>query len=237
MWFPFLPELARQHTVVAIDLPGFGHSSSGPFHSRDPEAALRFFVDPVESLLRDDPSLQGAAIVGHSLGGFVALELALRGALEPRKLVLLGSMGLGPHATLAARLLFHASPERLARRLGSTLFSQISTLPDTPLGRRLMLLEHELMSADGGKDGAATAFEALCPLRGPLLDRQERLGEIRARTLIVWGEQDQVFPAPVAIDAAARIPRARLIVEPLGHSPHLEAPERILPELMRFLED
>src|SRR5262249_44751094 len=138
MWWPLLPELGRQHRVVAFDLPGFGHSSPGlwagawpspgarisilgPLSAADQEAALRFFVDPIEDALVQ-MDLARPAIVGHSLGGLVAIELALRGKVKPARLVLIGAMGLGPQAMFSSRLLFHLDPERLARLVGPSLW-------------------------------------------------------------------------------------------------------------------
>jgi len=234
MWLPYLAELARHHHVIAVDLPGFGHSSSSPFDDGDAEKALRFFVEPIETLL-GTLGLARAALIGHSLGALVAVELALRGAIAPDKLVLIDGMGLGPTMTTASRAFFRAGPERLARLLGARLFNRISPFPETPLGQRLAALEHELCTIPGGRPAPTAAFNALFSMRGPVFHRRERLREISAPTQLVWGEKDAAFPAPVAIAAAAAIPGARLRMEPLGHSPHLEAPERVLPLLRDFL--
>jgi pimeloyl-ACP methyl ester carboxylesterase len=53
--------------------------------------------------------------------------------------------------------------------------------------------------------------------------------------LLLWGERDEAFPVPVAIDACARLPRAELRLLPAGHSPHVEAPGRVLEEMRRWL--
>ena len=234
MWLPFLTALAARHRVIAVDLPGFGHASSAPFHDGGAEEGLRFFVEPVEIMLRE-LGLAEASLVGHSLGGLVSLELALRGNLSPPRLVLLDAMGLGPEMTTASRVYFRAEPERVARTAGAWLFRRISPLPPTPLGKRLESLEHELCSIPGGRRSAAAAFNALFPLRGPAFHRKARLADVQVPSLVVWGEHDQAFPVPVGIAAAAALPHARLELLPLGHSPHLEAPERVLSLLESFL--
>ncbi|WP_437754450.1 alpha/beta fold hydrolase [Sorangium sp. So ce1389] len=233
-WFPLLPELARRHRVIALDLPGFGHASSPPFEGGGFEEGLRFFVDPVEELLLE-MDLGHAALVGHSLGALVALEIALRKRARPRKLALIGAMGVGPVMTARSRAYFRAPPERLVRVLGAALFRRVHPPQPTPLGERLAALHSELYAVPDGRVAPVAAFNALFPALGPVPHRLARLGEIDVETLVLWGERDDVFPAPLGIAAAAAIPRAALRVLPLGHAPHLEDPALVLPELTAFL--
>lgn len=234
-WAPWLPALARRHRVCAVDLPGFGATPAGQLRPGGAEEGLDSFVEPVAALL-EELGLGGAALIGHSLGGFVAVELALRRAAAPAALVLIGAMGVGPHMSYPARAFFHAGSERIARVVGPRLFARISPLPDHPWGKRIEALEHEIATVPGGRPVPSAAFDRMVPLVGPVFNRLDRLGEIEAPALIVWGEDDVVFPAPAALVAAAAMPRARAVVlAGLGHSPHLEAPERVLWEVERFL--
>lgn len=234
-WFPLLPRLARGRRVLAVDLPGFGASPRPPFRGGGVEAAIAFFVDPVEAWLAEE-DLPAPALVGHSLGGLVAVELALRGRIAPRALVLIAPMGVGPEMTFASRLFFRAGPERLARALGPELFSRVTGAPaEAPHGPRFAALTHELHAVPSGRSGATAAFDTLVPLVGPVPHRRARLGGIAAPTLVLWGDHDEVFPAPLAIAAAAALPRGELRIEPLGHSLHLEDPARVLPIVEAFL--
>lgn len=233
-WFPLLPELARRHRVVAVDLPGFGHASSPPFEGGGFEEGLRFFADPVEELLLE-LDLGDAALVGHSLGALVAAEIALRKRARPRRLVLIGAMGVGPVMTAWSRAYFRAPPERLVRVLGPALFRRIHPPRPTPLGERLAALHSEFYAVPDGRVAPVAAFNALFPALGAVPHRLPRLGEIDAETLVLWGERDDVFPAPIGIAAAAAIPRATLRMVPLGHAPHLEDPALVLPALTAFL--
>jgi pimeloyl-ACP methyl ester carboxylesterase len=235
IWLPLLPALAERRRVVAVDLPGFGHSSSVPFETGTPEDGLRFFTDPIEALIRG-LSLTDAVFIGHSLGAFIALELALRGSAAPEKLVLIGGMGLGPSMSYPSRAFFRAGPERLVHALGPRFLNLVAPYPKTPLGDRLAALEHELYAVRGGRSFPAAAFNALFPRVGPAFHRRDRLGAVRCPTLLLWGEHDAVFPPSVARDAAAAIPDATLRIDPLGHAPHLEDPARVLPALLDFLK-
>lgn len=226
-WFQMLPALARKHRVLAVDLPGFGQSEARRFAGGGFEEGVAFFTDAIEHWLVAE-GLASAAIAGHSLGGLVAVELARRGRVAPSRFVLIGSMGLGSAMTYATRAFFRLGPERLARRLGRAGFERLNAPPSTPAGERIGALGFELYAARGGRPEAAAAFDALCPLLGPVPHRGDSLARISAPTLILWGDHDEVFPSPIAIAAAAAMPDATLRIEPLGHSPHVEAPERAL---------
>ncbi|WP_342375643.1 alpha/beta fold hydrolase [Myxococcus stipitatus] len=234
-WFAYLTALARTHRVLAVDLPGFGMSSSGGGTVRSAEEGVRFFTDPVESLL-EQLAPGPVSVVGHSLGGLVGLELALRARVPVQRLVLLDAMGLGPEMTRKARAFFRAGPERLARSLGPWAWARMSPPAPTPLGQRLGALEYELMSTPGGRDEAARAFDTLVPLLGPVFHRQEKLAQVTAPVLLIWGEREEVLPVSLAEEAQRRLPNARLVRLDAGHSPHHERPERVLPELKSFLD-
>jgi pimeloyl-ACP methyl ester carboxylesterase len=234
-WFVYLTALARGHRVLAVDLPGFGMSSAPEGPLATAEDGVRFFTAPVEELLLT-LAPGPVAVVGHSLGGLVAVELALRGRVPVSRLALVDAMGLGPEMARKARLFFRAGPERLARSLGPWAWSRLMPPAPTPLGERMGALGYELLAVPGGRDAAARAFNTLVPVAGPLFHRGERLGEVKAPVLLVWGEQEDTLPLSLAEEAARRLPQARLLRVDAGHSPHQERPERVLPELKAFLE-
>ncbi|WP_338864293.1 alpha/beta fold hydrolase [Myxococcus stipitatus] len=234
-WFAYLTTLARTHRVLAVDLPGFGMSSPGDGAVRSAEEGVRFFTEPVEALLAQHAPGPVSA-VGHSLGGLVGLELALRARVPVERLVLLDAMGLGPEMTRKARAFFRAGPERLARSLGPWAWARMMPPAPTPLGQRLGALEYELMSIPGGRDEAARAFDSLVPWMGPVFHRREALAQVTAPVLLFWGERDDVLPVSLAEEAQRRFANARLVRVDAAHSPHHERPERVLPELKSFLE-
>jgi pimeloyl-ACP methyl ester carboxylesterase len=233
-WFPLLAPLAREHRVLALDLPGFGCASATPGPVRTAEEGLRFFAEPVEAVL-STLAPGPMTLVGHSLGGLVGLELALRGRVPVERLVLVDSMGLGPEMARDARLYFRLGPERVARVLGPKLFGRIAPLPDSPMNRRMAALDYELMTVPGGRPEATRAFNTLVPFLGGVFHRLERLGEVKPPTLLFWGERDQVLPVSLAEGARKVLPRSSLARVPAGHSPQLEQWERALSELKAWL--
>jgi pimeloyl-ACP methyl ester carboxylesterase len=236
MWFSYLTVLARGWKVLAVDLPGFGLSSAPEGRVRTAENGVRFFTEPVEELLLERKP-GPVVVVGHSLGGLVALELALRGRVEVARLVLLDAMGLGPEMTRLARLFFRAGPERMARRLGPDLFHRLLPPPETPLGQRLGMLGYELLAVPEGRPAATKAFNTLVPLMGEVFHRREQLASVKQPVLLVWGEREDTLPISLAEEAAKRLPAVRLLRVVAGHSPHLERPELVLPAIKAFLDD
>jgi pimeloyl-ACP methyl ester carboxylesterase len=239
LWRAHLLALAERHRVLAPDLPGFGRSAPGVLSGSSAERGARFFVDPIATWL-EEVDAADAVLVGHSLGGLVALELALRdldrSAPRIRRVVLIGGMGLGPSMTLASRVYFRAGPERLARRLGPRLFGRIAPFPSTAEGRKLGELEYELHTVPGGRPEASAAFDRLYRLSGPAYHRATDLRRLDRPVSLLWGEHDNVFPLAVAKLAAAVLPRATLRILPAGHSPQHDVPELVGAELARLAE-
>jgi pimeloyl-ACP methyl ester carboxylesterase len=233
MWLPLLPRLARTRRVLAVDLPGFGASGGHRFHGGGFEAALAFFVDPVEAWLAAE-GVRAPVLLGHSLGGFVALELALRRKVAPAALALIAPLGVGPEVALAARLFFHLGPERVARAIGPSAFARLFPQggPDTD---RLSPLSYELYAVPGGRPDAKAAFDVLAPVMGPAPHRRARLHEIDVPALILWGDHDEALPSPLALAAAAELPRGMLRMVKAGHGPHVEDPEGALALLAEVL--
>jgi len=243
VWFPCWPALAARHGLLAIDLPGFGQSAAPALPARrrlDGETALAAFVDPIEACLAAEVAAgraPGLALVGHSLGGLVALELALRARLPVRRLVLIDAMGLGPAMTGTGRVFFRLHPERLLRWLGPRLFGRLNPSPPTPLGRRVAALELELLAAPtaaAARAAAARTFDALCPLWGPVFNRRARLPEVATPVLVLWGARDAALPPALATAACAELRAPKSLILERGHSPHLDAPEEVLPSLLDF---
>jgi pimeloyl-ACP methyl ester carboxylesterase len=115
-WYPNIAELARHFTVYAIDLPGAGASSRIDFSRCDPERDL---VDTVEGFI-EGVGLANVAIVGHSLGGWIALKLALRRNAAIRKPVSVNSLGFCDELSGMQKLL---SLHFVARMICKTVMS------------------------------------------------------------------------------------------------------------------
>lgn len=235
-WWPFLGPLAARRRVVAFDLPGFGHSAARPWSGGDARAGLRFFVDPIVAAIRE-LDMARPVLVGHSLGGLVALAIALEATPSddamPTAMVLVDAMGLAPVVRPRARLYFRAGPERLARWQ-----NPIRRLAEAALGidvDRAQALRRELLEVRGGRPDAAAAFEAMCPVVGRPIALDGDLERIDVPSLLIWGRRDEAFPPGVAEAAVRRLGNAELRVIDAGHAPHVERPGDVLAAIEAFL--
>jgi pimeloyl-ACP methyl ester carboxylesterase len=239
-WRWALPALARTHRVYAPDLPG-SPDSARPAADYSPAFFERFVAAFVDAL-----GIGRATFVGNSLGGLVALRVALSEPARVTALVLVDSAGLG-HAvnpaftfvnvrgSFEAAIPFWRTPVGAYQRAwGRTalLFAH----PPGGVPREWLAEQCRLAQSAGYLEAHLTALRALV---GPFGQREvmvDRLGLLGMPTLVVWGECDRVFPESHAREAVARLREGSLALIPgCGHMPHVECPDRFLATLDGFL--
>lgn len=238
-WLPTIPALAETRRVVAFDLPGFGAS---PLPAS--EVSIRGYAEIVDALL-GELSIDAAAVVGNSMGGFIGAELALHAPQRVERLVLVGAAGLSIQEEWTDRqLVALRRAEALFAMQGAWLASRSEALVRRPGVRRLLM---GLVVADTHGISPALAAEQLRgsgkPAFMPALTGMarypiaDRLGEVACPTLIVHGTRDKLVPVRDADEFERLIPEAeKLVYEGIGHMPQLEAPERFAGDLLRFLD-
>jgi pimeloyl-ACP methyl ester carboxylesterase len=220
---PFLAALAQAWHVFAPLLPGYG-LSSGTETLRDMLAVTLHSFDVLDALGLDRPIL-----IGHSMGGMIAAEMA---ALAPREVERLGLI-----APAGLWLDGHPVPDlfsTLPRDLPGLLFH------DPEFGERMMTAGHDLDDPkflEAFVVGNARQLAMASKLLFPLPDRglAERLYRIRAKTVIIWGEADRLIP-PAHGDAFCRaIAGAQMSAVPsAGHMVIVEQPEAVVTALARL---
>ncbi len=238
-WDGVVPALAEHATVIAPDLPGCGRSAPAGDHS------LGGFANGVRDLL-DALGHRTVTIVGHSLGGGIAMQFAYQFPERCERLVLVSSGGLGSEVGLALRAASLPGAELLiallTRRRLITATTAISRAAGT-IGMRpddalLAYLQGFAALAD---DGARRAFidtlRAVVDHRGQRISARDRLHLASLLpTLIVWGTRDRVIPVEHAQIAHRELPASRLeLFEGAGHFPHLADPQRFTSVLLEFL--
>jgi len=197
---------------------------------------------PLLQLEGDDCSIQGVeamtvefivkhigepvVLVGNSFGGHVALRLALHRPELVRGLVLAGSSGL-IEKTMVKDVQIHPSREWLVEKIGELFFDR-TKLKDADIDRA-----HRELSR---REGARAMIRLSRSARRDHLG--ERIGEIAAPTLLVWGKQDVVTP-PEAADIFKRtIKDSRLVwFDRCGHAPMVECPEEFSAALAAFVRE
>ena len=226
MWGPWIDELARHARLHLVDLPGHGRSP-WPAGVRD-LAGLAAAVRPAVP--------DGAAVLGWSLGGMVALELA-RG---PR-LAALVLVATTPRFVVDTDWEHGLSPELLAefaRGLASDHratvqnFLALQTRGDERAHETLRQLRRSL-DAHGPPDAAA--LEAGLAILGSA-DLRSALPRIAVPTLVIAGDHDRITPPGAGLELAARLPQARLAaIARSGHAPFLSHGPQVLAEVRGFL--
>jgi pimeloyl-ACP methyl ester carboxylesterase len=235
-WLENLPHFGRGYRTIALDLPGFGESPM-PEWTIDVPAYGRLISQFCDALGVE----RLAALVGNSLGGFVATEAVLNDPRRFEKLVLVDAAGLSlvnaskRQVNAIWRTLRLAVPRLAAPR--RTWFAR-------PRGRRVafggVIHDPERMAPpllreqiEPGLNSLGLA-DALASMVG--YDTRERLREIETPTLIVWGRHDRLVPLRAAYAYQRRIPHADLhIIDHAGHIPMLERPREFNTLLDDFL--
>lgn len=233
-WLENLPHFGASYRAIALDLPGFGDSPM-PDWDISMGAYGRMLHDFCDALGLE----RLAAVVGNSMGGFVATEAVIERPERFERLVLVSAAGIslaeakGRRFGAAARTVKAAAP-----------YLADATMLKRPLGRRLAFgwvmgrpekLRPELLSEQLrpglDSDGLVDSMVAMVGY-----DTRKRLTEIEIPTLIVWGLNDHVVPVEAALGYHRLIPRSRLeIFERTGHVPQLERPLRFNSLLDEFL--
>ena len=240
-WEDVAPALGRRFTLLAPDLPGHGESSKprGDYSLGAYANALRDLLGAL--------GFERGSVIGHSLGGGIAMQFAYQFPERCERLVLVSSGGLGRevHALLRSATLPGAEVvlpllcNEGTRRSVDEVTRWIGWLGLRP-GPDLEELWRGFASL--GEAGARRAFLAtvrsVVDAGGQRVDATNRLYLAQeVPTLIVWGERDPLIPVRHAQAAHRRIPGSRLVVFPgAGHFPHRSDPGRFADVLLDFLE-
>jgi len=220
-WLPFMDRLARRFEVIAPEHPGFGLSETPGWLDTVGDLAY-FYLDFIAAL-----GLRRVNLVGTSLGGWIAAELAVRDESALKTLTLVAAAGIHVKGVPKGDL-FLWSPEQLVRNLFVD-----QRLADAMLSRAVPEEEQDLMM----KNALATAKLAWQPrLYNPQLAKW--LHRIKTPTLILWGDSDKVIPPAYGPAFRDLIPNSRLrILRECGHVPHIEKTEDYVAAIADFIAE
>lgn len=240
-FFDTAAALSVSHRVHALDLPGFGGSSkplSAPY-------SARWFADTVCSVM-DEMGIERAHLVGNSMGGRVALEVAMRRPDRVERVVALCpavafiKRGLHPLVRLL-RPEFGLLPHRFRRAMVAAQFWSMFADRDTidPSVADIAVDEFQRIY---GSAGARYAF--LSAARNIYLDAPwgregfyARLADLEAPALFVWGTHDKLIPAGFRRHVGEWLPSAeQVVLEGCGHVPQIERPAETIALLREFLD-
>ncbi len=240
-WQEVIEPLARHHTVLAPDLPGHGGSAPG-FGDYSLGALAAGLRDLLAALGHDR-----ATIVGHSLGGGIAMQFAYQFPEMTERLVLVSSGGLGLEVSPVLR----AAALPGADRFIATTAGAVGAV-GSAVGRGLKLIGLQANAdiaevvrgytslADPDRRAAFLAtLRSVVGTGGQRVHAGDRLYLVEdLPVLIIWGARDSIIPAHHGESAHQLIPGSQLeVFDDVGHLPQLEAPARFVTVLERFLTE
>ncbi len=220
-WNRNIEELAEKYTVYAPDLPGYGGSEPLDGSYYIPEL-VEFVEKFAESL-----GLKYFYLVGHSLGGGIALNFALKFPDKIKKLVLISSLCLGSEIAFWVRLF---SIPAIIKSIGHIFMAVMKGVKwvaeQLNPARYIMALSPAAVTVGG----SITTFHA------QTLVLEKRLPEIKMPTLLVWGARDPIVPVMQAYRAAKVIPDCRIeVFKNRGHNVHRDELKKFSSLLFNFL--
>jgi pimeloyl-ACP methyl ester carboxylesterase len=239
-WAPIIPGLARHYRVIVPDLLGHGESDK-------PRAD--YSIGGYANGMRDLLSVIGvdrATLVGHSLGGGIAMQFAYQYPERTERIVLVATGGVARQVTPLLRAATFPGAEALmaamklpTARLQITALVRLLQLSGLPLGRDAP----ELLRVLDALPNAGSRLAFIRTLRA-VVDWRGQLGTLLDRcyltegmpTMLVWGEKDAVLPVSHAWLAHMAMPGSRLELFPdTGHFPFHTQPQRFLDILLDFI--
>ncbi len=238
-WAPIIPLLAQHHLVIAPDL--LGHGESDKPRADYAVAAYACGMRDLLSVL----DIDRVTVVGHSLGGGIAMQFAYQFPERCERLVLVGSAGVGREVHPLLRLisapgaepglaLATAAPVRGAVRAIAPLLRA-----GLGLGKDFdyVLDRYQGLTNPTARQAFLRTLRAGVDLHGQVITMLDRCYLTAGMpTLILWGAQDHVIPVQHALTAHQAMPGSELeIFETSGHFPHQDEPERFAKALAAFV--
>jgi len=234
-WLENIPRFAQERRVVAMDLPGFG-TSEMPGDKLSIELYGNFAAEMCRRL-----DLAPTVLVGNSMGGFVAAEVAIRAPEVVERLMLLSSAGVS-QMDIARRPLMAAA--KVAGFLATANVPQMRWVARRPVPRHWVMsvicrhpggikpdAMYEGLMKGADKPGFEDALRATIEY-----DFRDRIPQISCPTLVVWGEKDMIIPVRDADAFVSMIEGARkIIMKDTGHVPMFERPRTFNQILNDFL--
>jgi len=238
-WSGLIPHLADSHRVIAPDWPGFGESEMPALKPISMEYYIRFFGAFLDAL-----NIENATLAGISMGGAIALGLTLQQPARVERLILVDSYGLQKQAPFhKLSYLFVNFPgvraltwqSMRSRWMIRYMLGSILRRPGSITGDLV-----EEMFTKIRRPGVAQAWNDIqnteITWQGTRTCFIDRLGEIKAPTLIIHGTADTLVPPALAAEAHRRIPNSRLhLLEGSGHWPQRDDPQGFNRAVLEFL--
>ncbi len=238
-WSATLPAFAANYRVIAVDFPGFGDSDQ-------PEVrySVEWLTDVMEKFILER-KLEGLNLVGHSMGGLVALDLAARPGSRVKRLIVTDAVGIGDKAEFISYAMTKKimGPETKWESFEGFLKDEFRGMVESFIKDQKPKTARDFFESVPKNPFTGNPLLPMTPsvqLTASIMDFDVRpkLASIRQPTLILWGAKDPVAPPKDASLLNKEIPPSRLVLFPdSGHSPMKEHPSLFNQELGKFLQE
>lgn len=238
-WRSVIRPLSRHYRVIAPDLPGHGESTKprGDY-------SLGAFAVLLRDLL-DELGVTRATVVGHSLGGGVAMQFRYQHPDYAQRLILIGSGGLGPDVGLTLRLLSAPGAELIMPILapqkvlaaGERVLSWFRRAGvESPRGEE-MWRAYSTLSDAPTRQAFLRTLRSVVDYRGQSVSALNRLSTTtELPTMAIWGDRDAMIPVKHAYAAQQARPDIRLeVLAGVGHFPQVERPTEVVELIVDFM--
>jgi pimeloyl-ACP methyl ester carboxylesterase len=240
-WERVMPYLARRFTVIAPDLIGHG-ASAKPKGDYSLGAHANGIRDLLVALGHDR-----ASIVGHSLGGGIAMQFSYQFPERCERLVLVDSGGLGREVSPLLRAATLPGAELILPLLAATRLLDAGALAGRLLGRlglrartdlEEMARGHATLSDPEARSAFIHTLRSVLEPGGQRVDASNRLYLAKyLPLLLIWGERDRIIPVSHGRATHEQVPSSHLeVFQDSGHFPQLDEPERFLHVLIDFID-
>lgn len=236
-WRSVIDPLARNATVLAVDLPGHGASSPG---------GGDYSLGSLATGLRDLMVALGhdrATVVGHSLGGGIAMQFSYQFPEMTERLVLVSSGGLGPEVSAALRAavlpganLFVSVTAGATRRASGLAGRLIGATGVSSPGLEELVRSYASLADADRRSAFLATVRSVVGLNGQTVRAGDRLYLAQdLPVLLIWGADDPIIPVEHGRSAHELLPDSTLVVlDGVHHFPHVEAPQRFVVALETF---
>ncbi len=238
-WRHVMPKLSSRYRVLAPDLPGHGASAKprGDYSLGAYAATLRDLLDALD--------IERVTVVGQSLGGGVAMQLAYQFPERCERLVLISSGGLGREVSWTLRLLSAPGSELLLSLIAPPFVRNWGNSAGSWLGskgiRAAMVEEMWRAYASLSEAPSRRAFlrilRSVVDTGGQAVSATSRLYLSSSMPMqLIWGDRDPIIPVSHGRTTHEAMPESRLdILEGIGHFPHVEAPDAVVDIIDTFM--
>ncbi len=218
-WLPFMARLSQRFDVIVPEHPGFGASDTPEWLDTISDLA-NFYLEFLDRL-----DLKGVHLVGSSLGGWIAADLAVRNATRLASLTLVGAAGI--HVPGVPQVdTFLANDEQRVRDL----------FYDQALADKVIALAAGPEAEDISLKNRTTTARLVWQPRSHDPQLRKWLHRINVPALLIWGSDDKLFPRDYAFVYRELIPGSKAVVLPeCGHLPHIEKADAFVSEFEAFI--